>query len=102
MICPEDYSYSKRYKQTQQLYEYGRKPERLSYDLEHALVDTMLKYFGDIIYVCREIEALRLVEQQKQLLITRYDWSGLEAFRAIDEYSHGTINNDKYAYSLHA
>lgn len=32
----------------------------------------------------------------KQELISTYDWSALDAFRHIDEYSHGKINNDKY------
>jgi hypothetical protein len=30
----------------------------------------------------------------RQELVTMHDWSGLHAFRVIDEYSHGNINND--------
>ena len=43
----------------------------------------------------RMIEGLKIVETKKQELVTAYDWSGLEAFRVIDEYSHGNVNNDK-------
>ncbi|CDW89806.1 ef hand family protein [Stylonychia lemnae] len=41
------------------------------------------------------IEGLKIVEVKKQELVSQFDWSSLEAFRVIDEYSHGNINNDK-------
>ncbi len=44
----------------------------------------------------KQIEACRGVEELRQELVTMHDWSGLHAFRVIDEYSHGNINNDKY------
>lgn len=47
----------------------------------------------------REIEGLRKTEVLKQELISSFDWSSMEAFRLIDEFSHGNVNNDKYQTS---
>ena len=43
----------------------------------------------------KQIEAVKEIEELRQELVTMHDWSGLNVFRVIDEYSNGNINNDK-------
>jgi hypothetical protein len=57
----------------------------LSYDIEFSVLRVIQK----------QIESCREVEEMRQELVTTHDWSGLAAFRIIDEYSHGNVNNDK-------
>eukprot|EP00347_Sterkiella_histriomuscorum_P013526 403364375 len=84
MLSPQGYTLQKNIKNTQKFYSYGGKPQKLSYDVEIAVLMTFIKM----------IDGLKIVETKKQELITQYDWSALEAFRIIDEYSHGNVNND--------
>ena len=90
MITPFSYTYDASYRSTQKHYVYGGGPtdrnrSSLSYDVEFSVLRVLQ----------RQIEAAKDVEELKQELVTMHDWSGLHAFRVIDEYSHGNINNDK-------
>jgi len=42
----------------------------------------------------REISSIKRVEVLKQELLNQFDYSILSIFRAIDQFSHGTINRD--------
>jgi hypothetical protein len=91
MLTPQSYTYQASYKNTQKHFFYGgaggsgEKKASLSYDCEYAVLRVIQK----------QIEACKAVEELRQELVTMHDWSGLHAFRVIDEYSHGNINNDK-------
>ena len=92
MITPHSYTYKSSYLSTQKHYLYGTGGGSgpsgkvgLSYDVEYGILMVLQK----------QIEASRAVEEMRQELVTMFDWSGLHAFRVIDEYSHGNINNDK-------
>lgn len=87
MMTPASYTYKASYLSSQQNYRYGSQAGKgsLSYDVEYAVLKVLQK----------QIEAAKGVEELRQELVTMHDWSGLHAFRVIDEYSHGNINNDK-------
>jgi hypothetical protein len=91
MLTPGSYTYQASYRSTLKHYHYGAsqqhqgKQSALSYDVEYGVLRVLQK----------QIEAAREVEEMRQELVTMHDWSGLHAFRVIDEYNHGNINNDK-------
>jgi hypothetical protein len=84
MITPYSYTQQTSYTASAKNFTYGKKANR-QYDIEYAVLKVIMK----------QIEAVKEVEELRQELVTMHDWSGLNAFRVIDEYTHGNVNNDK-------